>query len=270
MDTPQLVVVDLDGTAVGHHARLIPPTPAVVKALADTRAAGVPVAVATGRPLWDALRTIAELGLTDGLVTTTDGALTYDLGRQRIVSVRGMDPGPALRGFAEVDAELAFAVERDTSGWYYTSNFDRFFESTWAAEATVDEMAASEVFRLSVRMPGVFGARGVPCPVAARVTAEAGLDAGLYNVTAGYGGWIDVCSSEVSKATGAAAVASYYGVDAADTIVFGDAANDLPMFAWAGHAVAMGQSVDAIKEAADEVAPSVNEDGVAVVLRRWF
>ena len=92
----------------------------------------------------------------------------------------------------------------------------------------------------------------------------------MYSVEVGYNGWIDIGPPGVTKATGVAAIADHYGVTAAETIVFGDAANDLPMFEWAGHAVAMGQAVPEIQAAADEVAPSVDEDGVAHVLSRWF
>ena len=46
--------------------------------------------------------------------------------------------------------------------------------------------------------------------------------------------------------------------------------NDLPMLSWAGHAVAMANAHPEVQEAADEVTASNDDDGVAVVLERWF
>ena len=46
-------------------------------------------------------------------------------------------------------------------------------------------------------------------------------------------------------------------------IAFGDAENDLEMIQFAGHGVAMGNACGALKDAADEVTLSNNEDGIA-------
>ncbi|MGH8794820.1 MAG: HAD family hydrolase [Stackebrandtia sp.] len=271
MEQPKLVIVDLDGTVVPHGLEMLPPSPAVVKALASVRAAGVPVAVATGRAVWGALRAVKDLDLTDGLISATHGAVTYDLGDARVVDCRLMDPSEAVRRFKAADPEVAFAVELNTRGWRHTDNFKRDFTSTWADMVDLETLAATQTARLAARLPG--GARygaGLRCPSAAKLAADADLDSSMYYVEVGFNGWIDVGPAGITKATGAAAVAAHYGVSAAETVVFGDAGNDLPMFAWAGHAVAMGQAVDEIKAAADEVAPSVDDDGVAAVLRRWF
>ncbi|ADD45792.1 HAD family hydrolase [Stackebrandtia nassauensis] len=269
--TPKLVVVDLDGTVVGYGNHRLAPSPTVVKALADVRAAGVPVAVATGRAIWDALPTIAALDLADGLVSTTHGAITYDLDAGRIVGRTPLDTVEAVRRFTEAEPKVAFAVERDEAGWYHTSNFNRDFESKWAEVVDRETLSAEPAVRLVARLSWVpYRHMAAPCPEADRLAATVGLDPALYQVEPGYNGWIDVGPAGVTKATGLAVIAEHYGVTAADTIVFGDAANDLPMFAWAGHSVALGQAHDVIKAAADEVAPSVTDDGVAHVLRRWF
>lgn len=269
--TPKLVVVDLDGTVVGYGRQRLAPSPAVVKALADVRAAGVPVAVATGRAVWDALPTIAALDLADGLVSTTHGAITYDLGAGRIVGRTPLDPAEAVRRFSGANPKVAFAAERDELGWYHTKNFNRDFETRWAGIVDPEDVSGRPAVRLVARLSWVpYRQVAHQCPEAAELAEAAGLDPAVYHVEPGYNGWIDIGPAGVTKATGLDLIAAHYGVTAADTIVFGDAANDLPMFAWAGHAVALGQAGDHVKAAADEIAPSVTEDGVAVVLRRWF
>jgi hypothetical protein len=46
--------------------------------------------------------------------------------------------------------------------------------------------------------------------------------------------------------------------------------NDLPLLAWAGRSVAMANAHPALKEIADEVTLTNDEDGVAVHLEKLF
>ena len=60
------------------------------------------------------------------------------------------------------------------------------------------------------------------------------------------------------------------GVDAADVLAIGDGRNDIEMLEWAGRGVAMGQAVQQVMDAADDVTAPVAEDGAAVELERYF
>ncbi|MBY8346071.1 HAD hydrolase family protein, partial [Streptomyces sp. KC 17012] len=51
-------------------------------------------------------------------------------------------------------------------------------------------------------------------------------------------------------------------------IAFGDMPNDIPMFAWASHGVAMANAHEELRAVADEVTSSNEEDGIAAVLER--
>lgn len=55
---------------------------------------------------------------------------------------------------------------------------------------------------------------------------------------------------------------------AADTIAFGDMPNDIPMFAWARHGVAMANAHEDLKAVAQEITASNENDGIAVVLEQ--
>jgi hydroxymethylpyrimidine pyrophosphatase-like HAD family hydrolase len=83
-------------------------------------------------------------------------------------------------------------------------------------------------------------------------------------------GLIELSRAGVTKGTGLAAVARHFRVSAEDVIAFGDMPNDLPMLAWAGHGVAMANAHPSVLDAADEVTAPNSEDGVALVLERWF
>lgn len=70
----------------------------------------------------------------------------------------------------------------------------------------------------------------------------------------------------VNKATTIPAVLKAYGMTWDDVIAFGDAGNDRPMLEKAGIGVAMGNAKDDVKSAADLVADTCVNDGVAKVL----
>jgi hypothetical protein len=83
-------------------------------------------------------------------------------------------------------------------------------------------------------------------------------------------GLVEMSLPGVTKATGLAEVARDLEVDAADVVAFGDMPNDLEMLLWAGHGVAMGNAHPALLDVANEVTASHADDGLAVVLERWF
>jgi hypothetical protein len=269
---PKLVAVDIDGTVVDYHDRQATvPSRAVIDALQSVRDAGVPVAVVTGRAIWGAVRTADDLGLDEGFASASHGAGEYDLGARAISHQHAVDAATAVEALIASDPSVEFAVEWDLDGWHHTKGFRRDFPARWAREITIDELVSRPAPRLVARVDSNnrYGS-AVRCPQAMRLAAGAALDAADYHVEVGYNGWVDIGPPGISKATGIARIAAHYGVSSSDTVVFGDAHNDLTMFAWAGWAVAMGQAAPEVRAAADEVAPSVWEDGVAKVLARWF
>ena len=86
----------------------------------------------------------------------------------------------------------------------------------------------------------------------------------------GWTAWLDLAPVGVSKASGLAHVADQLGVDAADVLAIGDGRNDIEMLRWAGRGVAMGQAVEEVREAADDVTGTVYDDGAAAEISRWF
>ena len=64
-------------------------------------------------------------------------------------------------------------------------------------------------------------------------------------------------------------IAKYYDIPIEDTIAFGDEENDLTMIEAAGIGVAMGNAIDLVKEAADYITLSNDEDGIADYLEKF-
>jgi hydroxymethylpyrimidine pyrophosphatase-like HAD family hydrolase len=84
------------------------------------------------------------------------------------------------------------------------------------------------------------------------------------------GALVEMSGLGVTKASTLELVCAEHGVAADEVLAFGDMPNDLPMLGWAGTSYAMANAHPAVRELAGSVAPSNEEDGVAVVLERLF
>ena len=73
-----------------------------------------------------------------------------------------------------------------------------------------------------------------------------------------------------SKAIAMERLGQYYGIKQSEMIAVGDGFNDLSMIEYAGLGVAMANSPDEVKERADYITLSNEEDGVAHVIREFI
>lgn len=79
----------------------------------------------------------------------------------------------------------------------------------------------------------------------------------------------DINPANISKATGLLRICTLLGIDISETIAFGDDRNDLELIRTAGIGVAMSNSIQAVKDAADFVTATSEELGVVAALRHF-
>ena len=127
---------------------------------------------------------------------------------------------------------------------------------------SVEELVAEPVTRVIIRDPHSSEEEFV------ELAEKLGLSGTNYFI--GWTAWLDIAPEGVSKASALADVAQELGVAQSDVLAIGDGRNDMEMLRWAGRGVAMGQSPLEVQEAADDVTETVENDGVAVELSRWF
>ncbi len=78
----------------------------------------------------------------------------------------------------------------------------------------------------------------------------------------------EIIRRDMDKGEAMERVCEYYGAGLSDTVAFGDSMNDKQMLEYAGIAVAMGNSCEELKDSADIVCGSVEEDGVYFEFKR--
>ncbi len=268
MTRPRLLFIDIDGTLLDYHNRL---PQSAAAAIGEARSAGHRVLLCSGRAKAEIPEYLWAIGV-DGYVggngnyaevggeVVLKNSLTYDQCRTIVgwLQARGLEffletnaglfasanfaevAAPVMRRYAErkgrpapADGQLGF------HGMVFGQPLDRddVMKISYVLRDVADHEAATLAF--PNLQHGVWGGRG----------AEA-----LFG---------DVSVEGVTKAVAVQAVVTYLGADPADTVAFGDAAVDIPMFEACGYSVAMGNASPGVLAAADLVTDDVEQDGLA-------
>jgi Cof subfamily protein (haloacid dehalogenase superfamily) len=82
--------------------------------------------------------------------------------------------------------------------------------------------------------------------------------------------FLEFAHPDVSKGSGLSFVAERLGFSPEDTVAGGDGENDRELLDWAGFGVAVANAHDDILARADLVVPSVQEEGVALLLEAYL
>ena len=264
MTEPWLIAIDIDGTLVHDDGFL---SPVVVKEVQRVRELGHHVIVATGRAAANAVPVVSDVGIEEGFVVCSNGAVTVELDKNHphgylVREVIGFDPKPVLSQLIEKLPEAHFAVE-DIDGTYrFHKPFPAYALGSKNIETPLDQLMHGEVSRVVVLSPE----QDVNDFLA--IVGSVGLHSVSYAI--GYTAWLDISPQGVSKASALEQRRKALDIPRDRVIVIGDGRNDISMFEWAnaggGFSFAMGQGPDEVKEAASMVTSSVEEDGVARVL----
>lgn len=256
MEPIRLVISDVDGTLVRHDKSL---TQATVDAFGRLHEAGVAATLISARPpaglhwLADKLGIDLAMGaFNGGTLLTRDGIIgePYRLPAEtmqlivKMGDVTGVDIWIFADGhwYARDDTNPHVPREKLSSGLTPTLVAD--FAMIGAADKAVFISDDPDALRhLEKTAHEVFG--------------------DTVGVAMSQAFFLDFTAPKANKGDGVETLAARIGVPMSQVAVIGDMANDLPMFARAGLAIAMGQASDAVKAAADAVTASSEDDGVA-------
>lgn len=258
---PHLVALDVDGTTITHAGELRPAVHAAVRAVAE---AGHHVTIATGRTINGTLPILAALGIERGFAVCCNGALTVRLDPSlpdgyEVVDEVTFDPGPVLDLLEGAWPDAAVAVEDGEGGFKVSAPFPDGDLLGEVAVVPWAELKRNPVTRVSFYSPSGSAEDFI------KLTEGIGLHGVNYAV--GFSAWLDISPEGVSKASALEIVRRDLHVEPMHTVAIGDQRNDLEMLHWAARGVAMGNAPDEVRAVADEVTASVDEDGLAAVLR---
>jgi len=264
-DETALVATDLDGTLLRSDQTISERTAEV---LAKISAEGGHVVLVTGRPVRWLSSVYAQLRGPLPLAVCANGAVVYDPEADRVLRAEPLAPDELAQVCARLREEIpgaAFAVEvADGREMWHESSYPRRGspdDPTVRMVSTPDELLTMPAVKLLVR-----AGRQDPDEFAALV---ASCVAGLAEATwSSYSGLVEISASGVTKAAGLAWLCERLDVPPERVVAFGDMPNDVPMLTWAGRAVAVANAHPAVKQVADEVTLTNDDDGVAAYLSR--
>jgi HAD superfamily hydrolase (TIGR01484 family) len=269
--TPKLVALDIDGTLFAN----VPSTgvveetirPAVRAAVDKIVDAGAHVVLATGRSAFSITGVWDLLGLPRGesgqvLTVASNGSVTFSYPPVEVLSTVTFDASKIVRMLLEHVPEAMVAVEEIGVGYRINKPFPPGEITGEMMLQSVDELVAEPVTRVILRDPKSSEQDFV------ELAEKLGLHGTNYFI--GWTAWLDLAPEGVSKAAGLESVCERLGVDPSDVLAIGDGRNDLEMLRWAGRGVAMGQAPLEVQEAADDVTETVENDGAALEISRWF
>jgi Cof subfamily protein (haloacid dehalogenase superfamily) len=259
-----LIGLDIDGTLVHDDGYL---SPEVIKEVQRVKNLGHEVMIATGRAAANAVPVATDLGIHEGFIVSSNGAVTVELDRAhprgfKMHDIVTFDPKEVLETLIEHLPEAHFAVEDVDGSYRFHKPFPSHALGDQNTETPLEELRHHPVSRVVVLSPqhDVEEFLGL--------ISEIGLASVSYAI--GYTAWLDISPQGVSKASALETQRERLGIAKNQVLVMGDGRNDIEMFQWAksggGLAFAMGQAPDEVIEAATHLASSVTDDGVATVL----
>jgi len=261
----RLVAMDLDDTLLRDDWTI---SPRVVEAIQKAQAQGVKITIATGRMPISTRPYAEQLGL-DIPVITYHGAII-----QQVLS------GDIIYRQV-VPSALAAEIVRYVSdqGVYVQIYLKDRVITTKRNERSREYAQISSVRIEEEDLLGVLSREPEGVEKILLMGEEADLDQLAPILSQRYGEKVHITKSKpcflemtersVNKGVALAALAERLGIAQSDVMAIGDSFNDLEMIKYAGLGVAMGNARAEIKEQADIVTVSNEEDGVAEALERY-
>lgn len=271
---PKLILTDLDGTLLRDDKSL---SPANRTALVRAAAQGAEVVVATGRFFGGIPRELLELPFLRYFILM-NGAKVYDRREDRVL-YRSEIPLAQAERVMDLLEPLDCTVDcyQNDVGWMERRYFDHldYYVTDPVSRAMVrSHRRPVDDLRAQVRAGGntvqKMQAYFPHLELRPRVMALLRREVPGVVQSVSLPTNLELNAAGATKGAALAALCRALGVDPLDTAAFGDGTNDVSMLAAAGVGVAMANGAPETRQAADLVTVSNQEDGVALVLDRWF
>ncbi|MCZ8512115.1 Cof-type HAD-IIB family hydrolase [Paenibacillus filicis] len=259
----RIIALDVDGTLLNDRYEL---TSGTVESVRMAHDAGARIVLCTGRGPANAIPVLEQMKL-DGVLITHNGAVTVETPSRRLLHQISFQ-------VAELESLTVYCRERQV-------HFDVCTAWEMYAEGIGEEAKAMYAkFMLTPHIvPDVlrhaeplvkftlFGSEEQMDRVEADIPALE-LPPSLTAIRSGVH-FIDVMPAAASKGEALKELAALWGVDRSAVVAMGNYYNDVDMIRFAGLGIAMDNSPEDVKKAADAVVPSNNEEGVRFALQRY-
>ncbi|KRK92724.1 Cof-type HAD-IIB family hydrolase [Companilactobacillus futsaii] len=263
----KLIAIDVDDTLLNSQNKI---TTQTKDALQKAWQMGIKIVLCSGRPLAGVNPYLKELGI-DGdeqYVITYNGALVETVSG-KIISKNTLDNDSyrKIASYATINQMPYYVLDDDSNVYTSDRNVNRFAViQAWENSAgllirTPDELADD----FEITKAAIVGEKEQLDKFEQPVKKQFSDD---YYVVRAAGNFLEIMHQNVNKGSGLKKLSQTLNIDPNEIMVFGDEQNDIPMFKFAGTAVAMGNGSDLAKSYADNVTDTNNNDGIAKFLTK--
>ena len=285
-----LVAIDLDGTMLNQYGII---TEKTKKAISKAQEKGVEVMIASGRAITSVKRFSKEINSNKYFISG-NGAITYDIKNNKILYENILSKTKALKIIKICEENSIYYNVYTENGiiaknlsyntlYYYKDNLTKpdenrthinivenvydYFEQR--EEKILKIMICDEhktVFNSIVRkLKELSEIEVLEVSHMSRKIIKQGTD----EIALEYF-YTEVSAKDVDKWNALEEIIGLMNISKEEVVTIGDNANDLKMITNAGLGVAMGESAPYVKQSADIIAPTNDEDGVAIILNKIF
>lgn len=262
----KLIAMDLDGTLNNDQKVIAEKTKA---ALMAAQKAGIRLALASARPSPGLFkeRDILDMQNYQGILMSYNGGRIVDAETGRVLFETSMDLQETKQVLRQLESLPVTPILDDGVRFYVTDK--NGFKVDY--ECKNNNMVCQEVPNLAdfLTFAPIKILMSVQPEELAQVQKQIAdfLPESLTVVqTAAF--YLEVIPKIINKGQGIRDICKVLGINTAEVISFGDAENDIPMLRAAGMGVAMGNASQPVKDAADMVTLSNNDDGIAAALEK--
>ncbi len=262
----RLVAVSVDGALLRRDGRL---AQGVVQACRAAQRAGCLVVLATARPPRSVKFIVRTLDL-HGPMVNYNGAVIWNPIDDRPQYHEGL-PGAIARSVIdaarEVEPDLLVGIE--VLDRWFTDRIDPTFAVRAGVNLEPDGIGPLDRYLDSpVTQLNLFGAPASIAAVRPRIE-EAFWRTQHVSLFQPEPTLLQIMHPLVDKGIALQRIAQRSRLDRASVMAIGDGLNDLGMMEWAAFAVAMGDAAARVRDLADAIVPSNDDNGVAVAIRRF-
>lgn len=249
---------DIDGTLLSEVTKQVPDS--AVRALAQARACGHLVFVNTGRS-FSQLGPIRDMIQVDGWLC---GCGTYIETGGHVLYHRVMPEEQRRRICRAIEDADMDGILEGYQGCYLGSAESRFPEGRYIRKSLAFAIRSMDWNR-------ECGQAEKFCVISDEKSDRAaffrGLGLDIHVIDRG-DGFYECVPEGHSKATAIDVILKHYNISLEDAWVFGDSANDLPMFEHVPHAVLMGKHSRELEPYASFVTRTVEQDGIRYAMEK--
>lgn len=260
----KLIAADLDGTLLDSNKQLPPDLFPLIGALEKR---GVRFAPASGRQYYNLREMFAPMA--DELVYISEnGAMVCD--GAKVISFSAM-PAEVVQRAVRVARQIpgASTILACREGAFYENDKDGVFLENMA-HYYARRRYTPDLLRLAEREPvckvAIFCSRkGESAVLPALMPFASDAQVALSGAD-----WVDLMRTGMNKGQAIGYLCEALGILPEECMAFGDYLNDLELLQSVGEAYAMANAHDVLKQAADHICPSNDEDGVCRTIRSIF